>query len=66
MSETLFEFTQVGRIMRVTAIDASTGAEAMILGPANASRHELQSVAAKKLRYVMGKSNDPMFNNRIT
>ena len=53
--EVLFEHTRLGAIMRVTAIDAATGTEAVIQGPASASTHELRRVALAKLNYVLQK-----------
>lgn len=46
---------RIGSIMRVTAIDASTGTESVIQGPATASQSELQRIALNKLIYVMKK-----------
>mgnify|MGYP001424765933 CR=1 FL=1 len=54
--EILFEFTQIGNNVRVTAVDAASGAEAVIIGPASSSAAELRRVATQKLRYIMEKS----------
>lgn len=51
--EVLIEMARMGSIMRVTAVDAATGTEVVIQGPANASQKELQKVAIAKLNYVM-------------
>jgi hypothetical protein len=48
--EVLFEFTAVGPVMKVQAIDAATGIEVMVMGPAHASRADLQKLALGKLR----------------
>ena len=53
--EILFESTRIGHFVRVTAIDAATGIEAIVQGPASARPDELQRLAANKLRYVMEK-----------
>jgi len=53
--EVIFEMKRIGSIMRVTAIDASTGTESVIQGPATASQSELQRIALNKLIYVMKK-----------
>jgi hypothetical protein len=53
--EVIFEMTRMGRIVRVTAVDAKTGAEAVIQGPATSSQKELQRVALAKLNYVLNK-----------
>jgi len=48
--EVLFEFKQVGAAVRVAAIDAATGTEVTVMGPATASRNDLQRLALNKLR----------------
>ena len=48
--EVLFEFTAVGAVMKVVAIDAETGIEVMVMGPARASRADLQKLALAKLK----------------
>lgn len=53
--EVLFEFVQIGAIMRVTAVHAATGTEAVIQGPVALSQSNLQRAALAKLRYVLEK-----------
>ena len=53
--EILFEFIVQGNVVKVTAIDAVTGVEASIVGPANAGREVLSQAAARKLKYVLEK-----------
>ncbi len=53
--EYLVEFIQVGSYMKVSAIDAVSGREVSIVGPANASRTQLSKVAINKLKYVLAK-----------
>ena len=53
--EVLFEFVQIGTIMRVTAVHAATGTEAVIQGPVALSQSNLQRAALAKLRYVLEK-----------
>lgn len=48
--EVLFEFRQVGATVRVAAIDAATGIEVTVMGPATASRNDLQRLALSKLK----------------
>ena len=48
--EVYFEFTAVGTVMKVAAIDAETGLEVTVMGPVNASRADLQKLALGKLR----------------
>jgi hypothetical protein len=53
--EILFEFFVQGSVVKVTAIDAATGLEVSIVGPAGAARTTLQAAALQKLRYVQRK-----------
>ena len=53
--EILFEFKQIGRSVKVTAIDPKTGTEVSIVGPASGSELELKRVALAKLKYMLGK-----------
>ena len=48
--QVLFEFTAVGAVMKVAAIDAKTGIEVMVMGPSHASRADLQKLAMAKLK----------------
>jgi hypothetical protein len=48
--EVLFEFTPVGTVVRVAAIDAATGIEVTVMGPASASRFDLERLALQKLK----------------
>ena len=48
--EVYFEFTAVGTTVKVAAIDALTGTEVIVLGPANAARFDLQRLALAKLK----------------
>ena len=45
-----FEFTAVGTSVKVAAIDAATGIEVSMVGPARASQADLQRVALRKLK----------------
>jgi hypothetical protein len=47
--EVYFEFTVIGSAVKVSAIDSLTAVEVSIMGPASASRAELQRVALQKL-----------------
>jgi len=55
VGEVLFEFSRVGNVMRVTAIDVDTNTEIVIAGPVNAPQAALQNTALQKLRYVLAK-----------
>jgi len=48
--EVLFEFTTIGAVTKVAAIDAETGIEVSVMGPTHASRADLQKLALAKLR----------------
>ena len=45
-----FEFTAIGRTVKVSAIDAATGLEVSVVGPASASQSDLQRLALQKLK----------------
>jgi hypothetical protein len=47
--EVLFEFTRLGALVRVAAIDASSGVEVVVMGPAAAARADLERLALAKL-----------------
>lgn len=53
--EVLFEHTQLGNSVKVTAVDPRTGIEASILGPARYGQKTLENAALKKLLYVLNK-----------
>ncbi len=48
--EVYFEFLRMGRNMKVVAVDAATGIEVTILGPASAPQDQLQQLALRKLK----------------
>jgi hypothetical protein len=48
--EIYFEFVAVGRHVKVSAIDAATGTEVSVMGPATASQSDLQRLALQKLQ----------------
>ena len=54
-SEILIEFIVQGNVVKATAIDAASGVEASIVGPANAPREALSQAAVRKLKYVVEK-----------
>jgi len=45
-----FEFTVLGALVRVAAIDSLTATEVAVMGPVSASRADLERLAARKLR----------------
>jgi hypothetical protein len=48
--EVLFEFTVIGTVVKVAAIDAASGIEVSVMAPAHASRADLQKLALAKLK----------------
>lgn len=56
-SGTLLEMMQVGNSLKVSAVDEATGTEISFVAPLNASRVDIERLAASKLRYVMAKKN---------
>ena len=54
--EVYFEFTAIGGTVKVVAIDAVTGTEVTVIGPANAARSDLQRLALGKLRLKLAKT----------
>jgi hypothetical protein len=48
--EVYFEFTAIGRTVKVSAIDAATGLEVSVVGPATASQADLERLALQKLK----------------
>jgi hypothetical protein len=48
--EVLFEFHVIGQTVKVSAIDSVTAIEVSIMGPASASRADLQRLALQKLK----------------
>lgn len=57
MGEVLFEFVQVGQLMRVAAIDVDTGMEVVIMAPLQVTREQMQTVALAKLRTRLGRAS---------
>jgi hypothetical protein len=53
--EVLFEFHQVGRSVRVSALDTLTGVEVQIVGDPRYTHDALKRVALRKLNYVLEK-----------
>jgi hypothetical protein len=45
-----FEFTPIGTSVKVSAIDAATGTEVSVVGPARAAQADLQRLALQKLK----------------
>jgi hypothetical protein len=54
--EVIFEFFRVGTSVRVTAIDAESGTEAVMVGDPMAGEATLKRLARQKLDYIMAKN----------
>ncbi len=48
--EVYFEFTVIGSAVKVVAIDAVTGTEVSVMGPASAAQADLEQLALGKLK----------------
>ena len=48
--EIYLEFRPIGQQVMVTAIDAATGFEVSVFGPASAAQEDLKRIAVRKLR----------------
>jgi hypothetical protein len=48
--EVYFEFFVLGASVKIVAIDAATGTEIAVMGPASASRADLERIALRKLQ----------------
>lgn len=53
------EITIAGAYARVAAIDPETGTEVVVMGPANASRADLERLALAKLARALAAAGDP-------
>jgi hypothetical protein len=51
--EVIFEFTHVGNVMRVTAMDTATMTEVIIQAPHNAGEVIMKKNALMRLEYVL-------------
>ena len=53
--EVYFEFTRIGPSVKVVAIDAVSGVEVSMIGPASAAKADLERVALQKLKARLGR-----------
>lgn len=56
--EILYEIRPNGRYLRVSAIDAKTGIEAVMIVPSWARQETIKQNAARKLAYVLQRHRD--------
>jgi hypothetical protein len=57
-AEVLFEMTVVGSAMKVVAMDAATGVEVAVMGPAYASGPALRMLALAKLKARLAQNDN--------
>jgi hypothetical protein len=53
--DVIFEIRRIGSAAKATAVDAATGTEVSVTGPANAAEFSLREAARRKLAYVLRK-----------
>jgi hypothetical protein len=56
--EVYFELTRVGGSVKVVAIDATTGVEVTVIGPATAAPSHLQQLALAKLKARIARESE--------
>ncbi|MCH8521102.1 hypothetical protein [Glycocaulis sp.] len=56
--EIIFEYQRLADSVRLAAIDAATGTEVIVFGPAHVARHDLERVALRKLERRLGLNAD--------
>lgn len=56
--EVLYEIRRVGNAVKVSALDAGSGTEISIVGPASASLADLKRAALRRLEYVLAKGEE--------
>ena len=56
--EVYFEFTAIGAAVKVVAIDALTGTEVSVMGPARAAQADLERLALQKLKVRLAREGD--------
>lgn len=58
-TDVILEFTRVGALIRVSAMDPKSLTEVVIQGPAGAGEAALQRTALRKLAYVLARRRTP-------
>lgn len=64
--EIYIEYKQVGQTMKVTAVDAISGLEAVIMGPASTAQSQLQKIAVQKLKMLLKKADEDKESDAAT
>lgn len=54
----IIEFTTIGAVVKVTAIDPVSLREVSIIGDVKATREHLSTLAVRKLHYVLAKTQN--------
>jgi hypothetical protein len=57
--EVYFEFTPIGGTVKIVAIDAATGTEVSVVGPARAAQADLERLALQKLKARLKAGRQP-------
>jgi hypothetical protein len=57
--EVFFEFTAIGAVVKVVAIDAATGTEVSVMGPVSAAQADLERLALGKLKARLARDAKP-------
>jgi len=55
--QAIVEFQRIGASVKVSVVDAETLTEVSIVGPASASRADLERAALRKLAYVLARKH---------
>ena len=55
--EVYFEYFVIGATVKVSAVDADTGIEVVIMGPRSTSRGELERIALQKLKRALDRKS---------
>lgn len=55
--EVYVQFQQVGKAIKVIAVDAATGTEVAVMGPTSASQSDLEALAVRKLEARLHKES---------
>ncbi len=58
MADVLFEYVKMGASVKVTAIEAETKTEAVVIVPVGLSEAEMQARALQKLLYILKKKDN--------
>lgn len=56
--EIYVQFQQIGKAIKVIAVDAQTGTEVVVMGPTSASQSDLKMLALRKLEARLLKEHD--------